>query len=358
MEIIGNHKEIAAKATNLSGVGVSDVGCVRKNNEDNMVLRRLWTDNYMLAVAIDGVGGQEGGEVAAAIAAESIPTFLDTYKNGEPLELLCQAVQQANNDIYERRGKETELSCMSCVLTAAIVDSRRSKVYLAHVGDTRLYLFADGELKKLSHDHSLVGYREEVGDLTEEEAMHHPQRNIISRDVGSEYQETTEFVESATFQLTGKSILMFCSDGLCDMITSAQMTAILSKGKDLKKCCCNLVDAAKKAGGRDNVTVLLVEHTSDIPSEPKKEQEEVTAIEAHQEEDKVAEIDEDEADKEKEASEPVKKNGSRRRRIRILPILLLLVIVAVACFFIGRCSKSADSGNGNDTTATEAVSTK
>ncbi len=263
MEIIGTHKEITAKTSKIYGVGVCDIGCVRKNNEDNMVLRQLWTDNYMLAVVIDGVGGQEGGEVAAAIAAESISSFLDVYRNGDPQELLCQAVQQANNDIFSHREQDSRLAYMSCVLTAAIIDSRNSQVYLAHVGDTRLYLYTDGKLQKLSHDHSLVGYREEIGDLTEDEAMHHPQRNIISRDVGSELQETASFVESASFPLYGKNVIMLCSDGLCDMITSAQMSSVLGKENELGNSCRELVETAKKAGGRDNVTVVLVEYTSE-----------------------------------------------------------------------------------------------
>lgn len=271
MEIIGKHKELTVHITKAKGVGVCDMGCVRTNNEDNMVLQKLWTDNYLLAVAIDGVGGQEGGEVAAAIAAESIPRFLETYRNGDPQELLCQAVQQANNDIFARREQDSKLAYMSCVLTAVLLDSRQGKAYMAHVGDSRLYLFSDGALRKLSHDHSLIGYREEQGDLTEEEAMHHPQRNIISRDVGSERHESTEFVESGAFDLYGDSILMLCSDGLCDMITSKEMVAILQRNDDIAERDKMLVDAAKSAGGRDNITVILVEHKSN------KKQKSVTA---------------------------------------------------------------------------------
>lgn len=269
MNIMDKHNRLVVELPRLKGVGVCDMGCVRQNNEDNMVLSRLWTDNFLLAVAIDGVGGQEGGEVAAAIAAESILKFLDTYRNGEPLELLSQAVQQANNDIYAYREQEPKLAYMSCVLTAAIVDIGSSQVYMAHVGDTRLYQYADKNLQKLSHDHSLVGYREEQGDLTEEEAMHHPQRNIISRDVGSEHQDTVEFVETATFPLYGKGVLMLCSDGLCDMITSHRMKEVLENKGSLEERCNKLVEEAKKAGGRDNVTVLLVEYNSNR-KKPKK----------------------------------------------------------------------------------------
>lgn len=262
MEIIGNHKELSVRITKAQGVGLCDIGCVRTNNEDNLVLQKIWTDNFMLAVVVDGVGGQEGGEVAAAIAAESIPRFLESYSNGDPQELLCQAVQQANNDIFDKREHDNKLAYMSCVLTAVLLDGRLGKAYMAHVGDSRLYLYSDGTLKKLSHDHSLIGYREEMGDLSEEEAMHHPQRNIISRDVGSERQESTEFIESGAFDLYGDSILMLCSDGLCDMITSKEMLGILKKEDTVENKCGMLVDAAKSVGGRDNITVILVEHKS------------------------------------------------------------------------------------------------
>ena len=176
----------STSASNLEAFALSDVGCIRTNNEDNFVCQTLWTDNYLLLAAIDGVGGQEGGEVASAIAAESLSHYLETYTNGDALQLLKQAVRQANDDIFDQRLQRHEVSRMSCVLTSAIVDGHNRLLHMAHVGDTRLYIFVDGKLRKLSHDHSLVGYREEIGDLTEEEAMHHPQRNLISRDVGSD----------------------------------------------------------------------------------------------------------------------------------------------------------------------------
>lgn len=329
MEIIGTHKEIAAKTSKIYGVGVCDIGCVRKNNEDNMVLRQLWTDNYMLAVVIDGVGGQEGGEVAAAIVAESISNFLDVYRNGDPQELLCQAVQHANNDIFSHREQDSRLAYMSCVLTAAIIDSRNSQVYMAHVGDTRLYLYTDGKLQKLSHDHSLVGYREEIGDLTEEEAMHHPQRNIISRDVGSELQKAASFVESASFPLYGKNVIMLCSDGLCDMITSAQMSAVLGKEEELGNRCRELVETAKKAGGCDNVTVLLVEYTSEKLRDAIR-QEEYT-LSRHQEE---AIKEYDDAQKNVDDKKTQEKSDQQKRSCKLTYLIMTFTIILIVVAFL------------------------
>lgn len=241
--------------------GATDVGRVRKNNEDTLIAQYIWDKSHILAVAIDGVGGYEGGEVAAELARSTIIAYLENYPNGERADLLKQAVVAANNTICAERKKQPQYADMSCVLTAALIEVEERRINMAHVGDTRLYQFANGILTKLSHDHSLVGYREEIGELTEEEAMHHPQRNIIGRDVGSTLLEngTKGYVETATFPLLAHSMLLLCSDGLCDMITSAQMSAVLRQDGSVQEKVQALIGEANAAGGRDNVTVVLVD---------------------------------------------------------------------------------------------------
>ncbi len=165
--------------------GNTDMGRKRTNNEDSFAIQQIWDDNHVLALAIDGVGGYEGGEIAAEIARKSIVEYLESYANGERIDLLKQAVIYANNNIFTERKNQPQYANMSCVLTAIIVEINERRINMAHVGDTRLYQYSNGEIQKLSHDHSLVGYREEIGELSEEEAMKHPQRNIIGRDVGS-----------------------------------------------------------------------------------------------------------------------------------------------------------------------------
>ena len=259
----------------------SDLGQKRTNNEDAFIAQTIWDGNNVLAVAIDGVGGYEGGEVAAAIAKASIVEYLESFPNGERANLLKQAVVEANNNIFNSRA-ESEYKKMSCVLTAILVEVKRGLVHMAHIGDTRLYLYHQSEIKKLSHDHSLVGYREEVGELTEEEAMHHPQRNIIGRDMGSKYMEmNTDQVEMATFQLRANSVLLLCSDGLSDMITSSMMSDILSTSMTLEEKAKGLVDKANSEGGKDNITVVLVEYTGEdfIDQEPSTDEDLVYAKE-------------------------------------------------------------------------------
>ena len=266
----------------LTLYGKTDMGRQRTNNEDAFVIEYLDPDT-VLAIAIDGVGGYEGGEVAAEIAQKEIPAYLKEFNRGERLELLKQAVVSANNSIYDRRLLDTARANMSCVLTAALIDTKRKVIDMVHVGDTRMYQFHHGELIKMSHDHSLIGYREEIGDLSEEEAMHHPQRNVISREVGSERHEVEDpdFLEAQEFPLLPNATFLLCSDGLTDLVTSSQIVEILGQKVSLDTKVQKLIDAANEAGGKDNVTVVLVEYQSeevkpiteddDLPIESKDE---------------------------------------------------------------------------------------
>lgn len=249
----------------ISFCGKTDVGKMRTNNEDAFIAQKIWDDKHILAVAIDGVGGYEGGEIASALAQKSIVKYLETYSNGERLELLRQAVVSANNTIFAERKKNERYNRMSCVLTAVLIEVENKRINMAHVGDTRLYQYTNGIITKLSHDHSLVGYREEIGELTEEEAMKHPQRNVIGRDVGSQFLESDggHHIEAESFPLLPNSTLLLCSDGLCDMITSEQMKVELSRNATARKKVEALIKAANDAGGKDNVTVVVI--TSENP---------------------------------------------------------------------------------------------
>ena len=259
-------------AAKLMYYGKTDVGRQRTNNEDAFVAEQL-DENTILAIAIDGVGGYEGGEVAAEIAQKEIPSYLKEFNRGERLELLKQAVVCANNAICDRRHLDTARPDMGCVLTAALIDKGRKVVDMVHVGDTRMYQFHNGELRKVSHDHSPIGYREEIGDLTEEEAMHHPQRNVISRVVGSDHHEVgdSDFLEAGEFPLSPNSTFLLCSDGLTDLITSKQIVEVLEQPHSLEEKVQALIDAANDAGGKDNITVVLVEYQAEEEEEQQQE---------------------------------------------------------------------------------------
>lgn len=304
-------------------IGKTDMGCLRTNNEDAFVAQQLWDENTYLAIVIDGVGGYEGGEIAAGIARKTIPEFLLASSNGERVELLKQAVTAANNAILEAREADPEHGQMSCVLTAAIIDVAQKQISMAHVGDSRLYCFHHRELKKLSHDHSLVGYREEIGDLSEEEAMHHPQRNVIGRDVGSQKHRANDddFIEAQVFPLLPNTTLLFCSDGLTDMITSSAISLVLSQKGSLEDKATALIKAALNAGGKDNVTVVLFEYQSDEPEiiPPEKEEKPVNTNQERQ-------VEEDN----RILGEPTNKNWLR---VVLMVFIGVLIGLGIAYFF-------------------------
>lgn len=252
--------------------GDTNPGLVRTNNEDSFVCQNIWDDQTVLAIAIDGLGGYEGGEVASRIAKEVIVNYLEASANGDRLELLKQAVTSANNTIFETSRNDARYHQMGCVLTAIIVDVRHKEVYMAHVGDSRLYSFRHGILTKLSHDHSYVGYLEEMGDYSEEQAMHHPNRNIVDRVIGQEPHLSSDknFIEAEVFPLEPFTTFLLCSDGLTDMITSASILNILSCDYSIKEKVDSLIKASLEAGGKDNVTTVLVEYLEDKQVEKPK----------------------------------------------------------------------------------------
>lgn len=243
--------------------GVSSMGRIRTNNEDAFYVNYIWDEDNILAIVADGLGGCEKGEVASNLAVETIVTYLTTYKNGDRLELLRQAVIAANNIILEKQKELPDASNMSTVLTVSIFDSVAHLVYMAHVGDTRLYQFTHNEgLIKLSHDHTLVGYKEEQGELTEIEAMSHPKRNEISKLLGATFVDVNSqnFVELNCFDFLSQSCYLLCSDGLYDLITSNEIGKILDGNDSVTEKSKKLIEDANAAGGKDNITVVLIEN--------------------------------------------------------------------------------------------------
>ncbi|WP_338876155.1 protein phosphatase 2C domain-containing protein [Spirosoma sp. SC4-14] len=252
----------------ISIAGQTDVGQRRKDNQDTLICSPIWSETSVLLGVIDGVGGYAGGDKAAAIAKESIEQYM-AKPNGDPLSMLREAVVFANNQINAQRQENPQLAQMACVLTTAVADSRLQKVVFVHVGDTRLYRLRQGVLEKLTHDHSLVGVREDANELTEAEAMKHPRRNEILRDLGSlkHRVDDPDFLESGEASFEPGDQLLLCSDGLTDMITQAQVTAILTGNGSLNDRSAELIRLANSQGGNDNITVVLAANNTP-PSQP------------------------------------------------------------------------------------------
>ncbi len=241
--------------------GITDTGRQRDNNEDAFIAQSILNGKLIAACVIDGVGGYEGGEVAAAIARETILHALKSSSDNL-LHTMQEAFAAANERIYQQRVASDKNSSMACVATLAVVDIKNNKFSYVHVGDTRLYLFRDHSLIKITKDQSFVGFLEDSGRLPEQDAMKHPKRNEINKALGFDqpagfYNDYIETGESPF--LPGDTILL-CSDGLTDMVGSKEISAVLLKKTTLEQKGKELVAAANDAGGKDNITVVLVQN--------------------------------------------------------------------------------------------------
>jgi serine/threonine protein phosphatase PrpC len=228
---------------------------VRDGNED-----RLHVDaDRGIFVVVDGVGGHAAGEVAADIAVDVISQRLERPL-WSPERRVREAIALANNEILAQARTAPDRAGMTCVLTLALLADGR--LTIGHVGDTRLYKFTPGGMVKLTHDHSPVGEREDAREITEAEAMRHPRRNEVFRDVGSAFREPNDpdFVEVVEEPFETRSAIVICSDGLSDMLTSAAIDRLVRQhAGDPSRVVEALILAANEAGGKDNITVVYVE---------------------------------------------------------------------------------------------------
>lgn len=241
--------------TTFRCAGETHPGLLRTNNEDRF---HLDVERGIFLV-IDGIGGQAAGEQAAEIALDRMRARLER-QTGSLSDRIREAITVANNEIFRLAQTRDTWKGMACVLTVAIVEDGQATV--GHVGDTRLYELRRGQIRKVTHDHSPVGVREDSGRLNELEAMQHPRRNEVYRDVGSEehHPHDDDFIELAQVPFESDSALLLCSDGLSDLLTSAQILRIAQQyAGDPWAVVQRLIAAANDAGGKDNITVLFVE---------------------------------------------------------------------------------------------------
>lgn len=229
-------------------------GLHRANNED-----RIYADDANgVFLVVDGLGGHAAGEMAAQIAVDVIVREL-TGAEVNPEQQVRRAIALANNEIYRLAQSNPDSSGMACVLTLAVAHD--DVVTAGHVGDSRLYLLWNGAARKLTSDHSPVGEREDQGELTEAEAMAHPYRNQVFRDVGSRLRspDDRDFIEVKSFPFHSGAALLLCSDGLSDALTSSEIVEIVERyDGDPGIVAQALVDAANERGGNDNVSVIFV----------------------------------------------------------------------------------------------------
>lgn len=233
----------------------TDIGKRRKENQDSCTYKVI-SDDCLYAIVCDGMGGAKGGSVASLTATEVISSYFDKYyteatnKKDIPA-IMVSALELANDEIYIQ-GATEELYGMGTTCDVVIICSR--KVHCAHVGDSRIYLIRDGSIRQLTEDHSMVQEMVNRGELTPEQAQHHPNKNFITRALGVIAQVNVDYIES---DFKKDDIILMCSDGLSNLVENEEMVRILKEysPSDVTE---QLVSLANERGGSDNITVTVI----------------------------------------------------------------------------------------------------
>lgn len=242
----------------LKSSGKTDVGQVRSTNQDSFLI----DESHQLYIVADGMGGHAGGEIASQVAIEEIQKYLKNHEESFQRndddhtkiisQHLAQAVNHASARIYERALEDPALKGMGT--TATLIKMVGNRAFVAHVGDSRLYLIRSGYLYQITNDHSLVNEQVRAGIITEEEAKIHHLKNVITRSVG--YQEE-EDVDTTSFDISDKDLLVLCSDGLHGKVSDQEISKAINE-KQLNSVE-HLIDLANDRGGEDNITLVVIQ---------------------------------------------------------------------------------------------------
>ena len=229
----------------------SDIGRVRKTNEDSYV----FLPPHLFVVA-DGMGGHVAGEIASNLGASTIREYIEKIPPpAEWEQSLKEAIVQANTKIYLMSQAKTECQGMGTTVTAVYLDN--AEVYWSHVGDSRLYLIRESTLHQITNDHSLVWELMQNGSITSEEAQTHPQRNILTRAVGT---SDILSVDAGKFLWQPGDSLLLCTDGLTNMLSEETILSICLQPTSPQAIINTLVDQARQAGGYDNITAIFLQY--------------------------------------------------------------------------------------------------
>lgn len=230
---------------------LTDVGMKRHNNEDSYIVNETHDDKIFIVA--DGMGGHNAGEIASLEACRIVESYI-LQNDGNISDVLREGVTKANRDIFIRAAENSSLSGMGTTIDACVI--RGNKAHIAHVGDSRVYIITKESIRKITKDHSIVGMMLDSGTITEEEAKNHPQRNYITRAVGSAMTVDVDIVEEEVH--SGEWILM-CTDGLTNMVPKDTIASVVVNSASVSDGVSELVKKAKENGGDDNITAILLQ---------------------------------------------------------------------------------------------------
>lgn len=235
----------------------TDVGKKRKENQDSYYIN--YDDSLPVFAVADGMGGHNGGEIASNITVEVIKNNVNIYLKRviegklHIEKFIKRTLELSNSEIYNTALKNKEYIGMGTTVTmGAILDG---KVYIGHIGDSRAYIIREDNIKRITEDHSLVSELLKKGSITEEEAINHPQKNVITRALGTDENPD---IDIFNFDLNEEDVILLCTDGLTNMIKEEEIKKIINMSKDIQEVCNTLVNIANENGGYDNSTAVII----------------------------------------------------------------------------------------------------
>lgn len=235
----------------------TDIGMVRKMNQDSYYISEE-NDNYKLCILADGMGGYTGGEIASRLACVSTAEYIkenlkndNQYRKEKLIKTIHQAMQKANEIVFEKSREYEELEQMGTTLEICLIYN--NKAYIGHIGDSRIYKIQQNSMKKITTDHSYVQKLVKDGTITQEEAINHPKKNMLMKALGCE--ETIE-PDVMVQNFNHGEIILICSDGLTNMIAEQEIYNIITR--NIAEAPQKLIKKAKELGGYDNITVIII----------------------------------------------------------------------------------------------------
>jgi len=245
----------------ITGIGRTDIGILRTKNQDTILVKNEKIGSLEnLFIVADGMGGHRAGEVASEKAVDAFCEFVETntvnaasQEDNWLEELLRDGVTAANAQVFDLQAENPAWRGMGTTFSACAIHG--DVLYYAHVGDSRIYTVTKDAIKQVSSDHSLVAELLRLGRITEEEARFHPNKNVMTRALGT---EADLLVDTGNAVLAGDTVVLLCSDGLSNMVTDAEIMEILNKDISADAKADALIELANKNGGKDNISLIII----------------------------------------------------------------------------------------------------
>lgn len=244
----------------LKSYSMTDIGRRRKLNQDTVYSCEHPLGNlHNLFIVADGMGGHKAGDYASAYTVKAIEREVEMCEDDSPVKILREAISVANTEIYNKASTEPDFAGMGTTTVAATIDENENILYVANVGDSRLYLIDRG-ITQVTRDHSLVAEMVRKGSLDEDTARMHPDKNIITRAIGAAGSVDIDFFE---VELNSDDVVLMCTDGLTNMVEDDEILRIVKSSDNVDDMAENLIKMANHNGGKDNIGVVIIK-VSDI----------------------------------------------------------------------------------------------